>query len=154
MRDASTLDGAAWVLLVTDGTVISYAPEIYCCRQRAVLEAERWAWFFSGQGTLDVEQPFEDRWTVADRDVRLIPVAADAVLDSPWVGTYWTRHGFPEPEALILDGERDARAWVREPPYEGLDPPIFFDTPWFSAAVYVLRGEEEYAVAHLAKVVA
>jgi hypothetical protein len=154
MHDTSTIDEVAWVLLVTEGTVISYPPEIYRSHRRAALEAERWAWLLSGEGILDVARPFEGRWIVADRDVRLIRAAADDVGESPWVGTYWTRHGYPDPEALILHGERDARTWVREPPAGGLDPPLIFGAPWFTAAVYVVRGEEEYAVAHLAKVVA
>lgn len=154
MDDQSAGDGWAWVLLVTDGTVIAYPPEVYRSRRRAELEAERWAWILSGEGVLDIERPFEGRWRVADRDVRLIGVGSVGVFGNPpWIGTYWTRDGYPDPEAVVLDGVSDARAWVREPASPGLDPPRTFGTPWFTAAVYVVHGEEEHAVAQLAKVV-
>lgn len=141
-------------MLVTDGTVIAYPPELYRCRSRAVLETERWAWVLAGEGVLKIERPFEGRWSVADRDVRLVEVDASVTPGAPWIGTYWTRDGAPDPEAVVLEDEADARAWVRESPRPGLEKPRTFDNAWFSAAVYVVRGEEEYAVAHLAKVVA
>jgi hypothetical protein len=154
MGGQPTPDGSAWVVLVTDGTVIAYPPEFYHDRSRAVLESERWAWVLAGQGVLEIERPFEDRWSVADRDVRLVEVGLRDSVDIPWIGTYWTRDGAPDPEAVVLDGEVDARAWVRESPRPGFGEPRTFDNEWFSAAVYVVRGEEEYAVAHLAKVIA
>lgn len=154
MRDQSPEGTREWVVLVTDGTVIDYPPEVYHSRERALLEAERWAWLLSGEGTLDIERPFEGRWQVRDRDIRLVEVERHGGLAGlPWIGTYWTRSGPPDPEALLLDGETDARAWVRQPPTPGLDAPQTFDTPWFTVAIYVVHGEEEYAVAHLAKVV-
>jgi hypothetical protein len=154
MRDQSAESTREWVVLVTDGTVIEYPPEVYHSRERALLEAERWAWLLSGEGALDIERPFEGRWQVRDRDVRLVEVERHGgLVGLPWVGTYWTRSGPPDPEALLLDGEADARAWVRQPPSPGLDAPQTFDTPWLTVAIYVIRGEEEYAVAHLAKVV-
>lgn len=147
-------DTRVWVVLVTDATVVAYPPEIYRSLSRAVSEAERWAWLLSGEGLLEVERPFEGRWRVADRDVRLVEANPQGWLArAPWVGTYWTRDGAPDPEAVVLGGELDARAWVREPPAAGLDSPRTFDTSWSSAAIYIVHGEEEYAVAHLAKVV-
>ena len=146
--------GTHWVVLVTDGTVVSYPPEIYDSSSRASLEAERWAWLSSGEGLVEIDRPFEGRWGIGERDVRLVQARRVGDVAAPWVGTYWTRHGVPDPEAVILDGEVDARAWVREPPSDGLDEPRTFDTPWSSTAIYVVHGEEEYAVAHLAKVIA
>jgi hypothetical protein len=154
MSQEPATDVGAWVVLVTDGALVSYPPEIYRSLPRASLEAERWAWLLSGEGRVEVGRPFGDRWTVGERDIRLVGVGPFGELTSPWVGTYWTRHGAPDPEAVILSGEFDARAWVREPPSDGLKEPRIFDTKWSSAAIYVVQGEEEYAVAHLAKVVA
>jgi hypothetical protein len=153
MARRSIPNNRAWVVLVTDGTVIAYPPEIYRSRSRAVLESERWAWVLAGEGVLEIERPFDDRWSVADRDVRLIEVGTGGSLETPWIGTYWTRDGAPDPEAVVLADEVDARAWVRESPRPGFGEPRTFDNEWFSVAVYVVRGEEEYAVAHLAKVV-
>ena len=153
MGGQPTPNGRAWVVLVTDGTVIAYPPEIYRQRSRAVLESERWAWVLAGEGMLKIERPFDDRWSVADRDVRLVEVDWRASIDVPWIGTYWTRDGAPDPEAVVLEDEVDARAWVRESPRPGLVEPQTFDNAWFSVAAYTVRGEEEYAVAHLAKVV-
>ncbi|MDP9330013.1 MAG: hypothetical protein M3P11_05160 [Actinomycetota bacterium] len=144
----------AWVLFVTDGTVIAYPPELYRNREKASLEAERWAWFLSGEGVLHIERPFEGRLIVGERDVRLIQVDWSAPSGAPWIGTYWTRDGYPDPEAVVLLGESEARGWVRETPQNGSRPSQLFRTPWFEAAVFPVRGEEEYAVAHLAKVIA
>lgn len=138
-------------MLVTDGTVIAYPPEIYRSHVRAVLESERWAWLLSGEGVLAIQRPFEDRWSVADRDVRLVEVDRRETFGSPWVGTYWTRDGVPDPEAVVFRDESGARAWVRDPPALGLLEPRVFDTAWSSAGIYIVRGEEEYAVAHLAR---
>ena len=44
---------AHWVVLVTDGTVVSYPPEIYHSSSRASMEAERWAWLSSGEGLVE-----------------------------------------------------------------------------------------------------
>ncbi len=153
MSRQPSVDIRAWVVLVTDGALISYPPEIYRSLSRASLEAERWAWLSSGEGLVEVDRPFDGRWSVGERDVRLVEVGRLGALVTPWVGTYWTQHGAPDPEAIILDGEIDARAWVREPPSAGLDEPRTFDTSWSSVAIYIVHGEEEYAVAHLAKVI-
>jgi hypothetical protein len=154
MSQQPLTDTRMWVVLVTDGAVVSYPPEIYRSLSRAVLEAERWAWLSAGEGLVEVDRPFDDRWTVGERDIRLVETDPREAIVTPWVGPYWTRDGAPDPEAVILDGEIDARKWVREPTRGSLEEPRIFDTPWSSAAVYVVRGEEEYAVAHLAKVVA
>lgn len=146
---------SVWVVLVTDGTVVAYPPEIYRSMTRAVSESERWAWLLSGEGLLEVERPFEGRWRVADRDIRLIEARLrESLASTPWVATYWTRNGAPDPEAVVMSEELGARARVRKPPAAGLEIPRIFETPWSSAAIYVVHGEEEYAVVHLAKVVA
>ena len=151
---AQTTQTPLWALLVTGGTVIEYPPELYADRARAVQEAERWAWVLSGAGWSEIEQPFPGRWQVGERDVRLVYVEP-AILTCDghwWVGTFWDRSGNPDPEALVFHGKDAAREWVLEPP--GSSPAIETqDLEWFVSATYVRGGEEEYAVAHLAKVV-
>ena len=139
------------VVLVTDGTVIEYAPEIYVSSERAALEAERWAWILSGGGWLPVERPFDGRWVVGDRDVRI--VVAEAPSDasgSLWVGTYWSEDGLPDPEAVLLEGREAAVDWVQDA--GDLGPVVAtIDRPWFVGATYAWGDDEAYAVAHLGK---
>lgn len=139
---------------MTGGTVIEYPPEIYSDPSRAIEEAERWAWILSGAGWIPVERPFEGRWRVADRDVRLVPVQWPAQSNGRvWVGTFWDRRGTPDPEAVLLGDREEARAWVLEPPTDQAEAVERQDMSWFASATYLNHGEEEYAVAHLAKVV-
>lgn len=63
---------SAWVILITDGTVIEYPPEAYESAEQARNEARRWAWVLSGMGWLPIEESAHDRWVVGDRDVRLV----------------------------------------------------------------------------------
>lgn len=143
-----------WAVLVTGGTVIEYPPELYLDGERAEQEARRWAWILSGAGWRDVEQPFPGRWSVGESDVRLVLVEAAESTGSGewWVGTFWDRSGLPDPEALVFGSRNVARAWVFDAPY-GAPPVDTQDLPWLLAATYLHRGEGEYAVAHLAKLV-
>ena len=143
-----------FVLMVTDGTVIEYPPEIYFTRRRARQEAERWAWILAGGGWVEISEPFPGRWEVAGRDVRLSAsrwsVSSTAEL---WTGTFWTEDGYPDPEAVILSGREEARRWVSTGP-GGQPPTDLVEHPWMLAATYRRGDEEAYAVAHLAKVIA
>ena len=67
-------------------------------------------------GGKEISRPFLDRWQVAGRDVRLIEVTASHLTDEPWVATYWTEDGYPEPEAALLAGREAARRWVLDDP--------------------------------------
>jgi hypothetical protein len=144
-----------YAVIVTDGVAPEYPPELYDSLQRATLEAERWAWILSGTGWLDVERPFEGKWVVADRDVRLVPVQTEAPTTSDvWIGQFWQKDGKPDPEALILGSRQDAISWVMEGPV-GTDPIIeTIEKPWFVSATYRLGGEEAFAIASLAKHIA
>jgi hypothetical protein len=152
LPDTSSLP--MWALIVTGGTVIEYPPELYADRARAVQEAERWAWVLSGAGWAEIERPFTGRWEVGEHDVRLVEAESTMPVGygQRWVGTFWDRSGSPDPEAIVFDSRNAAREWVLEPP--GFDPPIQTqELDWFVSATYLRGGEEEYAVAHLAKVV-
>jgi hypothetical protein len=137
---------ASWILLITDGVVIEYAPEAYPSREAAHDEARRWAWILSGMGWLPIEQPFPDRWSVGDRDVRMV----EAEGQGEWVGTFWTWDGYPDPEALLLAGLNEARSWVSAP-LQGLEPSRVEENEWSVVATFEQKGEEAYAVAHRLK---
>lgn len=142
-----------YVLMVTDGTVIEYPPEVYEDEARARLEAERWAWLLAGGGWAEISSPFDGRWEVAGRDVRLVGTEPPEELADVWVCTYWSEDGFPDPEALLLNGRERAKEWVvLGPNLEHADE--FVERPWLITATYRRRAHEEAdAVAWLAKVV-
>ena len=143
-----------YAIIVTDGVALEYPPELYQSHARAQLEAERWAWILSGTGWLEIDRPFEGRWSVGDRDVRLVPVTTKGeTQEALWIGQYWTQGGLPDPEALVLSGREEALEWVREPPH-GADPAAeTTELPWFVSTTYRVAGEESYAIASLARYV-
>jgi hypothetical protein len=136
-----------WVLLITDGVVIEYPPEAYPSRESAEDEARRWAWILSGMGWLPIEQPFPDRWTVGERDVRIVEAAGEG----SWVGTFWTWDGYPDPEAMLLAGRNEAESWVSAPLHGVLEPSALVENEWSIVATFERRGDEAYAVAHRLK---
>ena len=103
------------VLLLTEGLEVIFAPEIYLDPGRAALEAERWAQAVSGGRA--VLRPLDERWSVGERDVRLVSLAVAEVPLSPWLGTYWDRSGTPDPEAALFTTREEAKAWVDLPPH-------------------------------------
>jgi hypothetical protein len=129
----------------------AFPPELYLMPGRAVLEAERWANALVPEGTVAV-QPFEDRWTAGDFDVRLVEIDWMPV-EQPWIGSFWDRSGTPDPEALLLDGRDDALAWVSEPIAAEAASPSVVEEPWQVSGSTLVRGEEVHAVAQLAKLI-
>ena len=92
-----------YAVLVTDGVALEYPPELYETEPQATFEAERWAWVLSGTGWLEVERPFDGRWRVGDRDVRLLRVATVGMSGRGyWVGQYWATDGVPDPRHCYL----------------------------------------------------
>jgi hypothetical protein len=116
-----------------------------------VLEAERWAEALVPEHA-DVQQPFEGRWNAGDFDVRLVEIDWMPV-EQPWIGTFWDRSGTPDPEALLLDGRGDAVSWVSEPIAPEAQSPTVVEQPWQVSGSTLVRGEEVYAVAQLAKII-
>lgn len=135
-----------WILLITDGTVIEYAPEAYATHDAAADEARRWAWILSGMGWLPIDEPFPDRWTVADRDIRLV----EAEGKGAWVGTFWTWDGYPDPQAVLFLDQVEAKSWASEP-IDGLVPGDVQENEWSVVAVFERNGEEAYAVVNRLK---
>lgn len=143
-----------WAVLVTDGTVIEFPPELYVSRERAVSEARRWAWLLSARGQTDVRVPFDGRWEAGFRDIRLVPIPGSGTGSrDTWVGTFWARDGYPDPEAVLLDGRAAAVEWCLSPLHRIASPVDVAETEWSIAATFNARGEDEYAVANLAKTI-
>ena len=149
----SRADGDWWVLLVTDGLTIEFPPELYREHDDAAREAERWARVLSARSGVRIERPFQDRWQVGDEWIRLTPSFLSEDGHEIWVGTYWTRDGSPEPEAELFADGNEARSWVREPA-AGAALVESHETAWSATASYRVRGGEEEAEAHRAKIVA
>ena len=100
--DRARADGEWWVLLVTDGFTVEFPPELYREREDAEREAERWARVLSRAYREPIERPFEGRWQVGDRWIRVTHSFLPEEGSQIWVGTYWGRDGSPEPEAALF----------------------------------------------------
>ncbi len=144
-----------WVILVTDGTVIEYPPEVYASASLARREAERWAWLLSADGQFEVRSPFEGRFEVGFRDIRVAEGSfeSDDVSRALWVGTFWSRDGYPDPEAILLSSRKRAIAWASAPLGSGNPPTEVTVSRWRVAATFKVRGQEAHAVANRAKIV-
>lgn len=144
----------AWVVLVTDGTMLEVPPEVFLDGVLAQLSAENWAWFLSSAGEFRVERPFEGRFQVGYRDVRVVEAVFPSVEASElWVGTHWTEDGYPDPEATLLPGPEAARAWATAP-LAMIEPDEVHVSRWHVAATFRRGDEEAYSVAHAAKFIA
>lgn len=136
----------AWVLLVTDGTILEFPPELYVDLSLATREAMRWAEILAMGNRRLIRRPFEGRWEVGPRDIRLVPaqLAQSLAGREPWVGTHWTRDGYPDPEAVLLPGRIEAKAWA-ESPYRGEVPVEVHDHGHELVAVFGVGDREEYS---------
>lgn len=126
--------------------MIEYAPEAYVSYEQAVDEARRWTWILSGMGWLTATEPFPNRWSVADRDIRLVEAAGEGT----WVGTFWTWDGYPDPEAALFPGRAEARSWAVAP-ITGLEATSVTENAWSVVATFERNNEEAYAVANRLK---
>jgi hypothetical protein len=145
-------DGDWWVLLVTDGFTVEFPPEVYVDERTAESESERWSRLLARDGHASIERPFPGRWEIGDHWVRLNPVRTDELVEEMWVGTYWTRHGYPDPEAELFENPEAAREWALTPPAGGLVLEVI-QNPWMVGASYRVGDGQEEAVAHRAKVI-
>jgi hypothetical protein len=152
MRTASTA-GEWWVLLVTEGLSITLPPGVYADEQTGEREAERWAWLLASANAVPIDRPFPGRWEVGSNSIRLVHAfLAEEYSGEIWVGTHWTRHGLPDPEAeLFTDGD-EARSWALETPPGGLMLSRT-ETPWMVGALFRVHSGEEESVVALAKVI-
>lgn len=142
---------SAWVVLVTDGLVLEVAPEVFLDKRLAKRCAENWAWFLSSGGEFRIERPFEGRHRVGHRDVRLVQTHLPETWASElWVGTHWTKDGYPDPEATLLAGSDAARAWATAA-LAGKMADEVQASRWHVAATFRYGDEESNAVAYAGK---
>lgn len=146
---------AYWVVLVTDGTAIEFAPELYRSRPHAESEARRWAWIVSSDELVDVRQQSSDRFEVGIRDVCIIAagIRGDSVPQEPWVGAEWTLGSYPMSRAAVFGGRSEAEAWLSsrsDVPGHVLQLEA---NEWHIAVRHVTGGTEAHAVASRAKYV-
>jgi hypothetical protein len=141
----------AYVVMVSSGTIIEYAPEIYRSLSVASDEAERWASLLGTRSRRQVKRPFEGRWETDDFEVRLVTTNVTGLDPTRewWVGTHWSADGSPEPEALLLSGKVAAREWVEQEPGQRLNE--VNETRWTISASFGPEGDD-ISVAHLAKI--
>jgi hypothetical protein len=138
-----------WVILVTDGVVIAYAPELYGALGHATFEARRWADALS-RGLVGVQEVTPDRLDVGDFAVRIVSVEGDG----EWVGTFWSWDGYPDPEAVLFATREQARDWACADLDSGLSPTRIEESEWLVSATFIRSGEEAYATVHRLKRVA
>jgi hypothetical protein len=84
--------------------------------------------------------------------MRLTPGRTDEPVEEMWVGTYGTRHGYPDPEAELFVNAQTAKEWALTPPAGALVVEAI-QNPWMVGASYRVRDGQEEAVAHRAKVI-
>jgi hypothetical protein len=142
-----------WVVLVTDGTVLESAPELYVDRHLAMRFADNWAWFLSARGEFRVDRPFEDLIRVGQWDIRVIETALPANRREFWVGMHWTEDGYPDPEAVVFGDRESAVGWATAP-ISGIIPTELQQSVWHAAAKFSRRSSEvAHSVVYLAKAV-
>ena len=143
------------IILILIFTIVEYAPEIYRSHVSGIREARRWASILASEEQMHVEYPFEDRWEVGNRDVRLVSTICETTGGdpsfAPWVGTHWTVDGYPDPEAIVLGNREAAYRWVLEPPGSS-NPRDVDDDEWTISAAFGSPANPSYSVAHLGKV--
>jgi hypothetical protein len=140
-----------FAVMVTSGTIIEYAPELYRSRALAIDEAERWASVMGEQLQRSVRRPFEGRWDVGEHDIRVVECDTAGVDPTRawWLGTHWSSDGSPDPEAQLISGKAAAREWVEKEPGQPLSE--LRETRWTISATFGRDDNESYSVAHLAK---
>jgi hypothetical protein len=142
----------AWVLTISDGTVLEFPPELYADPSLARREARRWAACLAGGDMRSIREPFQGRIEVGHRDVRLTSVVVPRPWPGgeAWVGTRWTTSGYPDPEAVILAGDHAADTWVRSP-IDGHAPDEVAERIDEIVATFRFGDEEEYSRATMLK---
>jgi hypothetical protein len=152
MKERRTDRRRAWVLLITEGLTIAFPPELYSARSQALGEGQRWADALASIVGAGASTPWLGRWEIGDLWISVVEEDLPASTDIPWVGTCWTPHGHPDPEALILGSQAQARRWVREP-IDGAEPSGRTSSATSELAFFRARSGEYIVEAHRAKVV-
>jgi hypothetical protein len=77
-------DETVFVLLITDGRDVEYAPELYLDRLLAMEEAVRWAWFLGEYGSWPVKSTARERWQVGIHEILLMSAHCPAGAVEYW----------------------------------------------------------------------
>jgi len=154
MKAGSARHPGLLVLLVSEGLSVAFPPEVYRARHKAEREMVRWAQALEAVATTPAISPFSGRREIGDYWVRMVEAeGTPSSVSALWVCTFWTTDGYPDPEALLLQGRARARDWVRKP-LSGVLPPVNWSSgDWSETATFIDKGEECTAEAHLAKIV-
>lgn len=131
---------------------MAYPAEVYADEHAAEREGERWAWVLSNGGRVPVERPFPGRWEVGELSIRMLQTFLSEDPSEIWVGTFWTRHGYPDSEVELFSDRAEAREWAITP-HSGGVLSVIHEMPWLVAATFRVRGIDEEAIVQLAKVV-
>jgi hypothetical protein len=154
MKSDRSKDQSFLVLLVSEGLSVAFPPEVYLARHKAEREMIRWSEALEAVATTPAIAPFSGRREIGDYWVRLVDAEGTPSSTSAlWVCTFWTTDGYPDPEALLVQGRARARDWVRQPLSGVLPPASWSSGEWSETATFIDKGEECTAEAHLAKIV-
>ena len=94
-----------WVVLVTEGRRLRFAPEVYPTQLRAEREAYRWGWFLAGGDESKIQVLDEHQWRVGRTRVHLVPsqVREIPLAAELWVGVCWGPDGKLVATGVLLD---------------------------------------------------
>ena len=106
-----------WVVLVTDGRRLRFAPEVYPTQLRAEREAYRWGWFLAGGEEAKIQVVGEHHWRIGRTRVHLVPAQVREIplASELWVGVCWGPDGQLAATGVLLDKFK-AMAWLRSIP--------------------------------------
>ena len=82
-----------WVVLVTEGRRLRFAPEVYPTQLRAEREAYRWGWFLAGGVEAKIQIVDEHHWRIGRTRVHSSPRKSVRFLWRPNFG--WASAGDP-----------------------------------------------------------
>ena len=81
-----------------------------------------------------------------------LSVQAHIEAKDAWVGTHWTRHGYPEPDGVFLKSRQVARHWVESPPASDQKSGVLHEGEWVISCSFGTGDREEESVAHRLKI--
>ena len=101
-----------WAVLVFDGRGVEFPPELHRHRAHAKDAAERWARILSSNGGTPVRRS-RGQWNAGVHQVIMASVTEKSRPPrEPWIGLTWEEGVYPSPSVELLDGVREAAAWV------------------------------------------
>jgi hypothetical protein len=132
-----------WVVLVTEGRRVRFAPEVYPTELRAERESYRWGWFLAGGEESKIQTVDEHHWRVGRTRVHLVPAQVREIplASELWVGVCWGPDGQIVATGVLLDKYK-AMAWLRSIPSDpNIKPGTKDHTMYLSRTVTRYDGE-------------